>query len=960
MNRFRYSFVFIMMILLILFSFAGITIAQMTTVPSEIDEEYLQHAIESGRLTSQQVQKILEAKKQGRLTPELLKLIQQKPATGDITPVEIEAGKKLLEKTREEAKKKEEEGKREVLEKMKAEKEKREILKKKEIIPVRPELQIFGHKLFSQAPSTFAPITDVPVSDNYIIGPGDEIKIFMWGRLDATYDLGVDNEGGIHFPEIGPLTVAGLTFKEVKDLIRQKAEAITGVNVNVSMGRLRTIQVFVLGEVKNPGVFTVSSLASVSNALLYSGGPTDLGSLRKVQLKRQGKVVASIDFYDFLLKGDTSADTRLMPGDVIFVHQTGPMVTVSGDVKRPAVYELKDTKTLRNALKLAGGLKPGAFNQRIQIVRAFENQDRIILDIPFVNLPKKEVISLQDGDLIRVFPILSLTVNAVHLYGNVMRPGEYAYKPGLRILDIIPTIEKLDKNTYFDYALIKRYRMEDTKRELIPFDLGRLLIAKDKTQDVLLAPRDEIYIFNKSMFEDLPSVIVEGQVRKSGPYSLGEKGMRIKDLIFKAGGITKDAYMQLGHIYRTGRHTKEVTMLDFNLEKALADDFQHNLLIQDLDRLIIHNALEYINQFEVQIKGMVHNPGPFPYAANMTVKDLILVAGNLMPAAYMEDAELARYDIIDGMKVEVSILNVNVRSALENHPDHNLKLQPLDVVTIKEIPEWWGKKDTVSIGGEVRFPGTYQIRKGEHLSDLIDRAGGYTEQAYLTGAVFTRGSVKELQQQRLDELVKEIESDVNRISSEEIQAALSKEDLDAQAQFLKSRKALLAKLSQTRASGRVVMKLTPQSVLRESRTDIALEGGDTLLVPKKPDTVSVLGSVYNPSALVFDERRRELKYYLGLTGGPTENAEGKYMYIVRANGTVISKQESSWFGAAWNQEDNRWQMGMEFEETPLHPGDTVLVPEKIVRPAYMRDIKDITTILYQIAVTAGVTITQVF
>ena len=211
-------------------------------------------------------------------------------------------------------------------------------------------LEIFGHRLFTGVPSTFAPITAVPVSNDYIVGPGDEIKILMWGRLDAFYTLEVDNEGVINFPKVGPLTVAGLTFGELKELIRAKAESITGVNVNVSMGKLRTIQVFVLGEVNSPGLFTVSSLATVANALLASGGPTALGSLRKVELKRQGKVLTTMDLYDFLLKGDSSSDMRLMPGDTIFIPQTGPMVAVSGNVKRPAIYEMKEERSLQNAL----------------------------------------------------------------------------------------------------------------------------------------------------------------------------------------------------------------------------------------------------------------------------------------------------------------------------------------------------------------------------------------------------------------------------------------------------------------------------------------------------------------------------------------------------------------------------------------------------------------------------------
>ncbi|MFC1857776.1 SLBB domain-containing protein, partial [Thermodesulfobacteriota bacterium] len=916
--------------------------------------------------------------------------------------------------------------------------------------PAEPqELEIFGHKLFSRAPSTFAPIKDVPVSNEYIIGPGDEIKILMWGRLDATYSLEVDNEGIINFPKIGPLIVAGLTYKELKDFISRKAEAMTGVNVNVSMGRLRTIQVFALGEVTLPGVYTVSSLATVGNALMVSGGPTRLGSLRHIQLKRNGKVVSRIDVYDFLLKGDTSADIRLLPGDVIFVPQCGPRVAVSGGIQRPAIYELKNDLSLKRALELAGGFTPRAFKQRLQVERAYENQYEIVLDISHEELREKKPILLQDGDRVKVFSILPSAVNAVYLYGNILRPGPYAYKPGIRVLDILPDIEGLGIDTAFDYALIKRYRFEDMTAELIPFNLGRLLLQKDQTQNIQLEPLDEIYIFSKGLFEDKEYAEVRGEVRKPGRYLIEEmrikdlilkagdladdaylpkgeliridternkhtiyfdlsaamqgdsehnliiqdedqviihsiwekqwrefvliegevknrgeyvltKEMHLKDLLFKAGGFTRDVYLEMGHLYRTDWRTKEVTVHAFNVEKALDEDPQHNLLLKDQDNVIIHNIWEYKQKYTVAIKGMVNKPGEYPYASNMTVKDLILVGGNVRDAAFLEEAEIVRFDIIDGRKVETTIFNFNILLAIQNDPAHNLALQPMDIVTIKEIPDWWDEKRNVSIRGEVLFPGDYQIRKDERLSSLIERAGGYTEYAYLNGAVFTRESVRKVQQDRLNEMIKRLEIEMSRISSEEIAAALSKEDLAAQTQLISAQKVLIDKLKAAKASGRVVINLTPQSVLRASSSDVALEHSDMLLIPKKIGTVNVLGSVYNPTALVFDEKHPELKYYLAMTGGPTENAEKKDMYIIRANGTVISKQKGSLAGASWNEEQKRWGFWGTFENTKLDPGDTVLVPEKVKPPTFMRDLKDWTTILYQIAVIAGITIQQVF
>lgn len=1046
----------------------------------------IQDLVKQGTITPQQAQEIVKSIKEGQAPRNVSKDLREKAVGGSLTPAEIEAGRALLkqkkktgdkesrvqtykksrveedktargekkEKTRAEKKEKpgvEAEKNRKEVEKASIKSNKsKETYFKKTVEPEQPELKIYGHGLFSEASSTFAPIKMLPVSNDYIVGPGDEIKILMWGRMDASYSLTVDNEGVINFPKIGPITVAGLTFGELKKLIRHKAEAITGVYVNISMGRLRTIQVFVLGEVNHPGVYTVSSLATVANALLSSGGPTRLGSLRNVQLKRQNKVISTIDLYNFLLRGDTSSDTRLMPGDVVFVPQVGPMITVSGNVNRPAIYELKNEKGLKQVLKLAGGLTPGAFNQRIQIERAFKNRYRVVLDITYDEFKHKKIVPLQDGDAVKVLSILPDALNAVYLYGNVRRPGQYAFKPGLRILNIIPDIKSLDEDTYFDYALVKRYRKDKMKAELIPFDLGKLLASKDKTQNIMLAPLDEIYIFNKSMFKDREYANVEGQVRKPGKYyiekmrikdliqkagdltkdaylpkaelirvdkdrnyhtiyfnvaaamaddpvnnmqvhnedrivihSVWEKqwkstvsiegevkhtgkytltdGMRLKDLIFKSGGFTRDAFMQVGHLYRTDWRTKKVTIHTFNVEKALDGDSENNLVLKDLDKVEIHNIWEYKQHYTVSILGMVNNPGKYPYAENMTIKDLILVAGNIKDDAYTNSAELTRYTIMEGKRVETNILNFDVNLALKGNPGNNFKLQPLDVVTIKKIPKW-GEKDTVTITGEVAFPGTYQIREGERISSVLERCGGFTPDAYLRGAVFTRESVKKIQQKRIDDMLNRLESEAAHLTSKKVQASLSKEDLAAQQQFMSAQKILIEKLKESRTSGRVVVSILPLSILNKSPRDIILENKDKLYIPKRTNTVNVLGAVYNPAALVYNKDEPEIKYYLAQTGGVTVNADEKSMYLVRVDGTVLSKRGTSWFGMRWDSDKNRWGSGFghKFENTRLYPGDTLVVPEKVIMPSYMRDIKDITQILYQIAVTAGVTITQVF
>jgi protein involved in polysaccharide export with SLBB domain len=411
--------------------------------------------------------------------------------------------------------------------------------------------------------------------------------------------------------------------------------------------------------------------------------------------------------------------------------------------------------------------------------------------------------------------------------------------------------------------------------------------------------------------------------------------------------------MDLGHLYRTDPKTKEVTMMPFNVAKAMEGDPLHNLPLRDYDSVVVLSQWDYVDKYTVSISGKVNRPGTFPYATNMTLRDLILVGGNVMESAYLEKGELVRYDIVQGKRVETSLINFDVGLALKNDPANNLKLRPFDVVNVKEIPEWKERR-AVAITGEVLFPGTYQLRKEERLSSLIQRAGGFTDNAYLRGAVFTRESIKKAQQDRLNELIKQMEIEVAHYASAEAQAALSKEDVAAQSEFLAAQRALVAKLREARATGRVVISLLPATVLRDASLDMVLEDGDSLYVPKSPGTVNVLGAVYNPNALIFEEQKPEVSYYLKKTGGPTDNAEADKMYIVRADGTVVAKAETGSFNAEWRDEEKRWEFGSSFADTRLYPGDTVLVPQKVIKPSYMKDVKDITTILYQIAVGAGV------
>jgi protein involved in polysaccharide export with SLBB domain len=698
-----------------------------------------------------------------------------------------------------------------------------------------------------------------------------------------------------------------------------------------------------------PGAYTVSAFDTVINALLLSGGPSELGSLRSVQLKRKGKIVTTIDFYEFLLEGDTSKDRRLKPGDVVFVPKAATLVAIAGNVKKPAIYELKGDLSLRTLIDFAGGLAPSAYKQRLQIERSHEHEKQLVLDVTYGGDKTGTGVKLQDGDIVKVFPIAPEKVDAVYVYGNVSRPGNYSYRLGMRVTDVIRDETELKSDSDLSYALIKRYVEPDMHAELIPFNLGKAIIARDMRSNVKLKPYDEIYVFNKWIFSYKPYVRIRGEVRKPETYLLQEN-MRIRDLIVSAGGLNREAYFGRSHLFRTDPQTKNVTLLRFNLEGVLKDDSTNNLLLQDQDEVVIHSIREYKPKEMVSIYGMVNNPGQYPLAVGMSVKDLIMAGGNLRKEAYKEQAELVRFELDNGELMRKEVLTFDVAAAVAGEPKQNLMLQEYDRIFIKKIPKWLDEIK-VSIDGEVTYPGDYYARDDEKLSSLIERAGGFTKNAYLRGAFFTRESVREIQRQRLEELISRMEEEINAETGIEVTGAMSREEVEAFRLSLEAKKGLLQKLRQARVTGRMVIQLAALEIFKDSKFDLRLEDGDKLVIPKEPENVNVLGEVYNPTAFLF-ERGKRASFYLSRAGGPTANAEKGEMYIIRADGSVLSKSQGG-SAYAWDPETNRWVSGS-FRSAQIYPGDSVLVPRKLVKIHWIKEVKDITQIMFQIAVVVGV------
>jgi polysaccharide biosynthesis/export protein len=789
-------------------------------------------------------------------------------------------------------------------------------------LKVNENLKQFGYDLFAGAPTTFAPATDIPVGPDYMIGPGDQIHVQLFGKTNLSTDLTVDRDGMIAFPDLGPISVAGLTFSEMKDNIsREVQNRMIGVNVSVSMGRLRSIRIFVLGDAYRPGSYTVSGLSTMTNALFASGGILKIGTLRRLELKRGGKTVGEMDLYDLLLKGDTSNDHRLMPGDVIFVPTIGPLVGIAGEVIRPAIYEMNGPMTARELIDIAGGLRPTASSDLLQLER-IEDGRRVTYDMTLDETRDRQ---LRGGDLLKIYPIPRGDELAVYLDGNVVRPGQRQYTEGMTLLDLVPSTDALLPETYFSYGLIERESPLNREPEYVSFDLGAALLEGEPEANVVLEPRDKVYIFHRAHFRRTPSVTIRGEVRTPGAYEY-KKDMRVLDLVLAAGGLTTDAWVGDAELFRTEPRTMDVVRIPVDIGRVLAADPAYNLVLQDLDEVAVHSVWEFRGKDTVQILGEVNEPGTYPLSRGMRVSDLVYAGGNLKESAYKREAELTRYQVVNGERRELKHVVVDLEAAFKGDPEYDLMLAPYDRLLIRRIGNWRAD-EVIVVAGEVAFPGTYPIEEGERLSDLIERFGGFLSEAYLPAAIFTRVEIMERQSEQLQRMADQLEADVARLSATSTEMSAS--EVARRKVALESGTQLVEELRNTEATGRMVIDLKPADELRGTEQDLVLADGDKLFVPKKPDFVMVMGQVNNPTAFQF-ENRKNASHFISLAGGVTQFADRGDTYVVKADGSV--------------------KMGT---RTRIDPGDVIVVPETLERFSGMQFLLDMSQVLYQIGIAAA-------
>lgn len=778
----------------------------------------------------------------------------------------------------------------------------------------------FGMEVFENGTRNAQMIPfDLPVGPDYVVGPGDSLTINLWGGVSQQLFRTVDNEGRVNLPEAGPVRVAGDSLAQVQEAVQKTLRSqFRDVSADVSLSRLRTIRVYVVGDVERPGAYDISSLSTPLNALFAAGGPTGQGSLRILQHNRGNQLVQDVDVYDLLLHGVRTDIDRLENGDTVLVPPIGPEVTVEGMVRRPAVYELRDEKSLSDVLTLAGGLLPTATLRHVEVQRtvAHEKQTMLSLNIPADTDPEsvaKELDSFQvrDGDKIRIFPIAPYNEDTVYLEGHVLRPGKYSYHSGMRITDLISSYKDLLPEPATQYAEIIRLDPPDYRPTVQSFNLSEALDHPGSAP--LLEPLDTLQIFGRFDFENPPTVSVSGDVRVPGTYTTSGQ-IHVSDAIHMAGGLAADAESGDAQVFRY-MPDGQVKILSVSLAQALSGDPADNILLDSRDRILVHRNPADVDPPTVYIKGEVARPGRYPLAGNMTVADLIRSAGGLQASADLKDADLTRYEWKGQTRVEGEHAEVALNAALKGDEHENVPLTNGDVLTIRQLPGWKDLGATIELRGEVTHPGSYGIRPGERLSAVVARAGGFQPDAYPYGAVLIRSEVQQLEDKSHTELVERVRQQQASLQLASTRAQDPDEKLADQAAYQQWQDTVDS-LMNNPPLGRVNIQVSgnPKEWANTPR-DITVRAGDVLVVPKRPSFVLIQGQVYNPTAVAY-RPGKSAKWYLSQAGGPTNLANKKAIFVVRANGTVIGGSHStSWFmGGALNDS--------------LEPGDTVIVPEK--------------------------------
>lgn len=757
-------------------------------------------------------------------------------------------------------------------------------------------LPIYGADLFSSRAATFSPIDRTPVTPDYVVGPGDQLLIRVWGQVNFNAHSTVDRSGDIYLPHVGNIEVAGIHFDQLNGYLRnQLGHVFRNFDLSVNMGQLRSIQIYVVGNARRPGSYTVSSLSTLVNALFFSGGPSEQGSMRRIELKRGGNVVTTFDFYDLLINGDKSHDAPLLPGDVIYIPPVGPQVAIAGSVHVPAIYELKGAETAGQAITLAGGLGVMASKKDAQLDRTNAQGARqtvqLVLDTAGLDTP------LRDGDILRVQSMVQRFQRTVTLRGDVANPGRYRWSPGMRVLDLIPDQASLQTRGYWQ----RRIAMGLPAPEYVPlFSPYTATLPNPATQTAAQnGAGTESYTTGTS--------VAASQDQEASQQATGSAPAT-------AAGTAPSSTAPAASPQPTTANQTNQTSQQTTVQQSGSTSELGNARATPVPELRYYPPGQRFSQ------------GQFP------------IRNEILRVAPSIDWSYAAIERTNPHTLATMLIPFNLGEAvLDHNPSANVKLEPGDIVTVFStadirVPQSQQIK-YVSLEGEVVHAGIYSVGPHETLRDVIRRAGGLTPRAYLYGSEFLRESTQREQQARLNEYVNTLEQDIQLAGANAAGSLVNPTGASALGTSYQSQRDLIATLRRLRASGRIVLNLDPYSKGVDALPNLPLQDGDRFIVPVTPETVSVVGAVYDQNTFLY-RRGQHIGDYLRIAGGSTRNADSRHEFVIRADGSVVSKKTAGGTIFAGR-----------FSSKLSYPGDTVVVPDNVSKTTLLRNLTDYSAVL---------------
>ena len=802
-----------------------------------------------------------------------------------------------------------------------------------------PVLARFGMDLFDGQKVNFAPTDDAQIPADYRLGIGDELVIQMFGKENNEVTLQINREGEINLPKLGPVSVSGLAFVEATQLIKARIqEQLLGVDAVIAVGGLRSINVFMAGEVNVPGAYSMNALSTVSQALFQAGGISDIGTLRDVQVKRNGELVESFDIYDLLMRGDTSSDIRLHSGDVVFVPTYQHLVQIHGEVKRSMEYEVTADETLQDVLDMAGGFKATALESKVVLVQKTQG-DRLpsATNIDTTNAQAMATV-LKDGDQIRVYPVSEALDNVVSLEGAVVRDGDYGWQEGMRLSDLISDVRRdLSANVDLQYGLILREMNAELDLDVIQFSPIDVITEPDAAQNPVLHPRDRVLFFDYVQIEDDENKTLQERLtdkaNKQREYEMLWSQNQRDAQANNRNSITYDssdaqALPNPAQVSFSG--SVEQAEMSFAANNDDSDEssqsgsqrddvtrFEREALLEPVLKKLKAQADETMSVKIASISGAVKRSGEYPIPQDATLHDLVVASGGLKDSAFLRSVELRRIVEQANGDVVAEYQNFDLSNSEEMV---NIAIQSRDHVNVRMNTDW-NPTDAIELTGQVRFPGTYLIQPGETLAQIIVRAGGLKRDAFPQGAVFTRQEIAELENARAAEFADSLRRDFasSLLTEESVNSTYEEVALITQ------------KLEMFEGQGRLLIDL-PSAINGDPSSNIEVVDGDKLHIPKVSNTVTVVGEVRRQGTHTY-QGNFDLDDYLALGAGPTARADEGAIYIVKANGSVVIPESSL----------TQFSSGAE----QLSPGDTIIVPVDAQHKESITLWRDITQIVYQ-------------